>query len=58
MFSGDGSICLASSNGTEGYQKFVVDRSGIVKERADNFLNAALTSSEASASGVSWALVL
>ncbi len=43
MFSGDGSVCLASSDGTEGYQKFVVDRSGIVKERADNFLNAAFT---------------
>jgi hypothetical protein len=41
LFSGDGSICLASSDGTEGYQKFVVDRSGIVKERANNFFNAA-----------------
>ncbi len=43
MFSGDGSECLASSDGTEGYQKFVVDRSGIVKERTDNFLNEAFT---------------
>jgi hypothetical protein len=43
LFSGDGSECLASRDGTEGYQKFVVDRSGIVKERADNFLNAAFT---------------
>ncbi len=41
MFSGYGSVCLASGNGTEGYQKFVVGRSGIVEERADNFLNAA-----------------
>ena len=32
LFSGNGSVCLASGNGTEGYQKFVVDRSGIVKE--------------------------
>ncbi len=32
-----------SGNGTEGYQQFVVDRSGIVEERADNFLNAAFT---------------
>ena len=43
LFSGNGSVCLASGNGTEGYQKFVVDRSGIVEERADNFLNAAFT---------------
>jgi hypothetical protein len=43
LFSGDGSECLASSNGTEGYQKFVVNRSGMVKERTDNFLNAAFT---------------
>ncbi len=43
LFSGNGSVCLASGNGTEGYQKFVVDRSGIVEERADNFLNSAFT---------------
>jgi hypothetical protein len=43
LFSGHGSICLASGDGTEGYQKFVVDRSGIVDKRADNFLNAAFT---------------
>ena len=43
MFSGDGSECLASRDGTEGYQKFVVNHSGIVKERTDNFLNAAFT---------------
>ena len=43
LFSGDGSVCLASSDGTEGYQKFVVDRSGIVEKRADNFLDAAFT---------------
>jgi hypothetical protein len=43
LFSGNGSVCLASGNGTEGYQKFVVDRLGIVEERADNFLNAAFT---------------
>jgi hypothetical protein len=34
---------MASSNGTEGYQQFVVDRSGILEERSDNFLNAAFT---------------
>jgi hypothetical protein len=34
---------LASGDGTEGYQKLVVDRSGIVEKRADNFLNAAFT---------------
>ncbi len=43
LLSGNGSVCLAGGNGTEGYQKFVVDCSGIVEERADNFLNAALT---------------
>jgi hypothetical protein len=32
---------LASSDGTEGYQKFVVYRSGIVEEQTDDFLNAA-----------------
>ena len=31
LFSGHGSVCLASGNGTEGNQKFVVDRSGIVE---------------------------
>ncbi len=41
LFSGNSSVCLASGNGTEGYQKFVVDRLGIVEERANNFLNAA-----------------
>ncbi len=41
LFSGHGSVCLASGDGTEGYQKFVVDRSGIVEERTNNFLNAA-----------------
>ncbi len=34
---------MASRDGTDGYQKIVVDRSGIVKERTDNFLNAAFT---------------
>jgi hypothetical protein len=34
---------LASGDGTDGYQKFVVDRSGIVEEQADNFLNAVFT---------------
>ena len=43
LFSGNGSICLTSGNGTEGDQKFVVDRSGIVEKRADNFLDAAFT---------------
>ncbi len=43
LFSGNGSVWLASGDGTEGYQKFVVDRLGIVKERADNFLNAAFS---------------
>ncbi len=32
---------MASRDGTEGYQKFVVDRSGIVKDGTNNFLNAA-----------------
>jgi len=41
LFSGNGSVCLASGNGTEGYQKFVVYRSGIVEKRTDDFLNAA-----------------
>jgi hypothetical protein len=41
LFSGNGSVCLTSGNGTEGYQKFVVYRSGIVEERTDDFLNAA-----------------
>ena len=40
LFSGNGSICLTSGNGTEGDQKFVVNRSGIVEKRADNFLDA------------------
>ena len=31
LFSGNGSVCLASGDGTEGYQKLVVDRSGIVE---------------------------
>ncbi len=35
LFCGNGSVRLASGNGTEGYQKFVVDRSGIVEERTD-----------------------
>ncbi len=44
MFSSNGSISFASGNVTEGYQQFVVNRSGIVvKEQADNFLNAAFT---------------
>jgi hypothetical protein len=43
LFSSIGSIGLASGNGTEGYQQFVVNCSGIVEERADNFLNAAFT---------------
>jgi hypothetical protein len=43
LFSGNGNVCLASGDGTEGYQKFVVDRSGIVEERANNFLNATFT---------------
>jgi len=34
---------LASSNGTEGYQQFVVNRLGIVEEQADNFLNVVFT---------------
>jgi hypothetical protein len=34
---------LASGNGTEGYQKFVVNRLGIVEERPDDFLNVAFT---------------
>ena len=41
LFSSNGSISLVSGNGTEGYQQSVVNRSGIVEERADNFLNAA-----------------
>ena len=41
LFRSNGSISLASGNGTEGYQQFVVNRSGIVEERANNFLNAA-----------------
>ncbi len=41
MFRGNGSVCLASGNGTEGYQKFVVYRSGIVEEGTNNFLDAA-----------------
>ncbi len=41
LFSGNGSICLTSGNGTEGDQKFVVYRSGIVEEQTNNFLNAA-----------------
>ena len=43
LFSGNGSICLASGNGTDGDRKFVVDHSGIVEERADNFLDSAFT---------------
>jgi hypothetical protein len=31
LFSGKGSACLASGDGTEGYQEFVVDRSGIIE---------------------------
>ncbi len=42
LFSGNGSICLTSGNGTEGDQKFVVDRSGIVEKRADNDQPSAL----------------
>jgi hypothetical protein len=34
---------LASGNGTEGYQQFVVNRLGIVEEQVDDFLNAAFT---------------
>ncbi len=41
LFSSNVSISLASGNGTEGYQQFVVNRSGIVEERVDDFLNAA-----------------
>ncbi len=41
LFSGNGSVCLTSGNATEGDQKFVVYRSGIVEERTDDFLNAA-----------------
>jgi hypothetical protein len=40
LFRGNGSICLASGNGTEGYQKFVVGRSGIVEEGTNDFLDA------------------
>ena len=43
LFSGNGSTSLTSGNGTEGYQKFVVDCSCIVEKRANNFLNAAFT---------------
>ena len=43
LFHSNGSISLASGNGTEGYQQFVVNRSSIVEERADNFLNATCT---------------
>ena len=32
---------MASGDGAECYQQLVVNRLGIVKERADNFLNAA-----------------
>ncbi len=43
LFSGNGSTSLTHGNGTEGDQKFVVDRAGIVEKRADNFLDAAFT---------------
>ncbi len=43
LFSCNSSGCLALGDGTEGYQKFIVHRSGIVKERANNFLNAAFS---------------
>ncbi len=41
LLRGNGSVCLASDNGTEGYQKFVVYRSGIVEEGTDDFLDVA-----------------
>ncbi len=43
LFSGNGSVCLASGNGTEGDQKFVVYHSGIVEEGTNDFLDAAFS---------------
>jgi hypothetical protein len=43
LFSNDGCVCLARGNGAKSYQNLVVNRSGVVEERADIILNATFT---------------
>ena len=43
LFCSNGCVRLARGNGAKSYQKLVVNRSGVVEERVDNFLNATFT---------------
>ena len=43
MFSSNGCVRLTRGDCAKSYQKLVVNRTGVVEERADNFLNATFT---------------